>query len=101
MLARTGSSVTPLPGVDVDNDGGVIVDSTGALALPKVPEHLVVIGQGHLLADTSVAELSAGAASLEDAFLQLTGASTEYRGHPEVSRAAPGAWAAQRKEGSS
>ena len=45
-MIATGSSVTPLPGVAVDNDGGVIVDSTGALALAKVPEHLVVIGGG-------------------------------------------------------
>ncbi|MCY7279387.1 MAG: dihydrolipoyl dehydrogenase [Sphingomonas bacterium] len=46
ILIATGSSVTPLAGVEVDNDAGVIVDSTGALALPKVPEHLVVIGGG-------------------------------------------------------
>jgi dihydrolipoamide dehydrogenase len=46
VVIATGSSVTPLPGVDVDNDKGVIVDSTGALALPKVPKHLVVIGGG-------------------------------------------------------
>jgi dihydrolipoamide dehydrogenase len=46
LLLATGSSITPLPGVAVDNDAGVIVDSTGALALPKVPEHLVVIGGG-------------------------------------------------------
>jgi len=46
ILIATGSSVTPLPGVEVDNDGAVIVDSTGALALPKVPGHLVVIGGG-------------------------------------------------------
>ena len=46
IMIATGSSVTPLPGVAVDNDGGVIVDSTGALALSKVPEHLVVIGGG-------------------------------------------------------
>ncbi len=46
ILIATGSSVTPLPGVTVDNDAAVIVDSTGALALPKVPEHLVVIGGG-------------------------------------------------------
>lgn len=46
VLIATGSSVTPLPGVAVDNEGGVIVDSTGAIALPKVPEHLVVIGGG-------------------------------------------------------
>jgi dihydrolipoamide dehydrogenase len=46
IVIATGSSVTPLPGVSVDNDKGVIVDSTGGLALPKVPEHLVVIGGG-------------------------------------------------------
>ena len=46
VLIATGSSVTPLPGVEVNNDEGVIVDSTGALTLPKVPEHMVVIGGG-------------------------------------------------------
>jgi len=46
ILIATGSSVTPLPGVTVDNDAAVIVDSTGALALSKVPEHLVVVGGG-------------------------------------------------------
>ncbi len=46
IVIATGSSVTALPGVPVDNEAGVIVDSTGALALPKVPEHLVVIGGG-------------------------------------------------------
>jgi dihydrolipoamide dehydrogenase len=46
VVIATGSSVTPLPGVEVDNDKGVIVDSTGALALAKVPAHMVVIGGG-------------------------------------------------------
>ena len=46
IVIATGSSVTPLPGVAVDNDQGVIVDSTGALALDRVPQHLVVIGGG-------------------------------------------------------
>ncbi len=46
ILIATGSSVTPLPGVDVDNAKGIIVDSTGALELAKVPGHLVVIGGG-------------------------------------------------------
>ena len=46
IVIATGSSVTPLPGVAVDNAGGVVVDSTGALELTKVPEHLVVIGGG-------------------------------------------------------
>ncbi|HEX8553764.1 MAG TPA: dihydrolipoyl dehydrogenase [Sphingomonas sp.] len=44
IVIATGSSVTPLPGVEIDQQ--VVVDSTGALALPKVPEHLIVIGGG-------------------------------------------------------
>ena len=44
IVIATGSSVTPLPGVALD--GEVVVDSTGALELSKVPEHLVVIGGG-------------------------------------------------------
>jgi len=46
IVIATGSSVTPLPDVAVDNAKGIIVDSTGALALERVPEHLVVIGGG-------------------------------------------------------
>jgi dihydrolipoamide dehydrogenase len=44
IVIATGSSVTPLPGVTLDQK--VVVDSTGALTLEKVPEHLVVIGGG-------------------------------------------------------
>ncbi len=44
IVIATGSSVMPLPGVEVDQK--TVVDSTGALALPKVPEHMVVIGGG-------------------------------------------------------
>jgi len=46
IVIATGSSVTPLPGVEVDNAAKRIVDSTGALDLDEVPEHLVVIGGG-------------------------------------------------------
>jgi len=46
IVIATGSSVTPLPGVEVDNAKGIVVDSTGALELAKVPGHLVVIGGG-------------------------------------------------------
>jgi dihydrolipoamide dehydrogenase len=46
IVIATGSSVTPLPGVAVDNDKGIVVDSTGALSFKKVPGHLVVIGGG-------------------------------------------------------
>ncbi|MBC2670819.1 dihydrolipoyl dehydrogenase [Novosphingobium piscinae] len=44
IVIATGSSVTPLPGVTVDQK--VVVDSTGALELDKVPGKLVVIGGG-------------------------------------------------------
>jgi dihydrolipoamide dehydrogenase len=44
IVIATGSSVTQLPGVPVDQQR--IVDSTGALELAQVPEHLVVIGGG-------------------------------------------------------
>lgn len=46
IIIATGSSVTPLPGVEVDNDKQVVVDSTGALELKKVPKKMVVIGGG-------------------------------------------------------
>jgi len=44
IVIATGSSVTPLPGVEIDEK--VVVSSTGALELAKVPGHLVVIGGG-------------------------------------------------------
>ncbi|MBA3880870.1 MAG: dihydrolipoyl dehydrogenase [Sphingobium sp.] len=44
IVVATGSSVTPLPGVAIDEQ--IIVSSTGALEFPQVPEHLVVIGGG-------------------------------------------------------
>ena len=44
IVIATGSSVTPLPGVTIDQK--VVVDSTGALELDKVPAHMVVIGGG-------------------------------------------------------
>ena len=43
-VIATGSDVTPLPGVAIDEKQ--IVSSTGALALENVPEHMVVIGGG-------------------------------------------------------
>jgi dihydrolipoamide dehydrogenase len=46
VVIATGSSVTPLPGVAVDNAKGIVVDSTGALELASVPKKLVVIGGG-------------------------------------------------------
>jgi dihydrolipoamide dehydrogenase len=46
ILIATGSEVTPLPPCPVDNDGGRIVDSTGALSLKEVPKSMVVVGGG-------------------------------------------------------
>jgi dihydrolipoamide dehydrogenase len=44
IVIATGSSVTPLPGIAIDQER--IVDSTGALELPQVPKNMVVIGGG-------------------------------------------------------
>jgi dihydrolipoamide dehydrogenase len=44
IVIATGSSVTPLPGITVDQER--IVDSTGALELAEVPKRMVVIGGG-------------------------------------------------------
>lgn len=44
IMIATGSEVSPLPPVPIDEE--VIVSSTGALALSKVPEKMVVIGGG-------------------------------------------------------
>jgi ABC-2 type transport system ATP-binding protein len=45
-------------------------------------DRIVIIGRGRLISETSVAELMAttGTASLEEAYLELTHASVEYRG---------------------
>ena len=44
IVIATGSEVTPLPGIEVDETR--IVSSTGALSLKKVPKHLAIIGAG-------------------------------------------------------
>lgn len=44
ILIATGSDVTSLPGIQIDEK--TIVSSTGALSLQSVPEKLVVIGGG-------------------------------------------------------
>jgi len=68
----------------------VFVSSHLISEMALVAEHLVVIGRGRLLADTSVAELTARRGSLEEAFFELTGESAEYRGSgPDGYRGAP------------
>ncbi|TPX55737.1 dihydrolipoyl dehydrogenase [Powellomyces hirtus] len=44
IIIATGSEVSPFPGIEVDEE--VIVSSTGALSLQKVPEKMIVIGGG-------------------------------------------------------
>jgi ABC-2 type transport system ATP-binding protein len=56
----------------------VLVSSHLISEIAQTADHLIVIGQGRLLAQTTVAELSARSSSLEEAFFQLTDGSTEY-----------------------
>ena len=44
IVIATGSEPSSLPGVEIDEK--VVVTSTGALALPKIPKKMVVIGAG-------------------------------------------------------
>ncbi|MBL4758302.1 MAG: dihydrolipoyl dehydrogenase, partial [Rhizobiales bacterium] len=44
IVIATGSDVAPLPGIEIDEK--IILSSTGALELGKVPEMLVVVGAG-------------------------------------------------------
>ncbi|MDA0951205.1 MAG: dihydrolipoyl dehydrogenase, partial [Proteobacteria bacterium] len=46
IVIATGSDVAPLKGIEIDEKR--IVSSTGALALEKVPERMVVIGAGFI-----------------------------------------------------
>ena len=44
IVIATGSAPTGLPGIEIDEER--VVSSTGALALPKVPKRMIVIGGG-------------------------------------------------------
>lgn len=44
IMIATGSEVTPFPGIDIDEE--VIVSSTGALKLGRIPDKMLVIGAG-------------------------------------------------------
>ncbi len=46
IVIATGSDVAGIPGVEVDIDEKVIISSTGALALEKVPAKIIVVGGG-------------------------------------------------------
>jgi len=57
----------------------VLVSSHLISEIAHTADELIVIGRGRLLAQTTVARLSARG-SLEEAFFQLTGAVTDYPG---------------------
>jgi ABC-2 type transport system ATP-binding protein len=57
----------------------VFVSSHLISEMALTADHLLVIGQGRLLADGSVADVSAPASSLEEAFLDLTRGSVDFR----------------------
>jgi ABC-2 type transport system ATP-binding protein len=58
----------------------VLVSSHLISEVAQTADELIVIGQGRLLAHTTVAELAATANSLEDAFFQLTKSASDYTG---------------------
>jgi ABC-2 type transport system ATP-binding protein len=58
----------------------VLVSSHLINEMAVTADRLVVIGHGRLLAETTVAELSAQSGSLEDAFLSMTASTTDYKG---------------------
>jgi ABC-2 type transport system ATP-binding protein len=62
-------------------DGRTVLLSSHLIAeIALTADHLVVIGRGRLLADTSVEELTRGGQSLEEAFFRITGDSSDYHG---------------------
>jgi ABC-2 type transport system ATP-binding protein len=56
----------------------VLISSHLISEVAQTADQLIVIGQGRLLAQTTVAELSSRGQSLEEAFFGLTEGSTEY-----------------------
>jgi ABC-2 type transport system ATP-binding protein len=73
--------------VSLAADGRTVLVSSHLIGeIARTAEHVVVIGRGRLLADTSVAELSARSPSLEEAFFELTSGSAEYRGTMDTRR---------------
>ncbi|QDZ01677.1 dihydrolipoyl dehydrogenase [Nitratireductor mangrovi] len=46
IVIATGSEVAGIPGVELEFDEKVVVSSTGALELAKVPGHMIVVGGG-------------------------------------------------------
>ena len=66
----------------------VFISSHLISEVAQTAEELIVIGRGRLLAQTTVAALSATAGSLEDAFFRLTESAVDYSGSDYSGRAA-------------
>jgi ABC-2 type transport system ATP-binding protein len=65
---------------ELADDGRTVFVSSHLMSeLQLVADHLIVIGRGRLIADTPLSEFTADGRSLEDAYLDLTGDSTQYR----------------------
>ena len=58
----------------------VLISSHLISEIAQTADALIVMGQGRLLAQTTVAQLSARSGSLEEAFFQLTDGATDYSG---------------------
>jgi ABC-2 type transport system ATP-binding protein len=69
---------------DLAAEGRTVLVSSHLIGeIARTADHVLVIGRGRLLADTSVAELAARSASLEESFLELTAASAELQATPD------------------
>jgi ABC-2 type transport system ATP-binding protein len=66
----------------------VLVSSHLMSELQDIADHVVIVGRGKVIADSSVADLLAHRASLEEAYFDLTRDASEYRAEPDR-RAAP------------
>ncbi len=77
----------------------VFVSSHLISEMALTADDLIVVGQGRLLAQTTVAELSARASSLEEAFLALTSGSADYHSADYHSADYPGAGYQDRSAG--
>jgi ABC-2 type transport system ATP-binding protein len=66
---------------DLAGEGRTVLISSHMISeIAHTADALIVIGRGRLLAQTTVARMSGGGRSLEEAFFQLTGGVTDYSG---------------------
>ncbi|MBN8553187.1 MAG: dihydrolipoyl dehydrogenase [Caulobacterales bacterium] len=85
IVIATGSEPTPLPGVAFE--AGKVIDSTGALSLDKVPEHLIVVGAGVIGLELGSVWRRLGAKVTVVEFLDAVGAGMDAEVAPAFQRA--------------